>query len=161
MTNVKMNFTSSGRGPLTHEQLREMLAALSHEQWSSRWKSMFAKLGQVDVDEWLDHWIQDANMPYDLLSDTQKENRRAEADRVLKLLEEMGVWSGPGSTLYFSTPVYVGTEVVITGPQLVTLGVDPHICICENTAIHTPCPVHEPTKWEMFWGRKLPGQGDQ
>jgi hypothetical protein len=52
---------------------------------------------------------------------------------------------------------YYGPITITTGPgpfmeELVkgVIGEDPTICVCQNTAHHGPCPIHERERWNLW-----------
>lgn len=85
--------------------LREVLAALAHEQWSGWMRHLFSKcssrivLRPLSAEEfstpadvviphaWAERWERQMDTPYASLSETEKESDRKEADRVLAVLE--------------------------------------------------------------------------
>lgn len=86
------------------EVLREKLAAYSHDAWAGWMKYMFSK-GTYRVvianpgdeestqDEWImplgavERWQRQMNTPYAELSEAEKESDRAEADRMIEIME--------------------------------------------------------------------------
>jgi hypothetical protein len=72
---------------------REQLAALAHEQWSGWMDYMFSKCtilpgDMLAIPAWaVARWTRQMQTPYAELSEEEKDSDRAEADRVLALLE--------------------------------------------------------------------------
>ena len=76
--------------PSPRELLRERLADLEHEQWMD-WSRQLAageSLSANRLARWKANWV-----PYAALSESDKEQDRAYADRILELLEEFGLLS--------------------------------------------------------------------
>lgn len=75
--------------------MREMLATLSHEQWSGWMRYLFSQSihhvdGSVTIPlNLVSRWMRQMATPYDDLSETEKESDRHEADRIIAMLEEM------------------------------------------------------------------------
>jgi hypothetical protein len=73
--------------------LREQLAALDHEQWAGWMNYLFEKSeegedGSVIIPKLLVlRWKRQMNTPYTDLSEDEKESDRAEADKVLRLIQ--------------------------------------------------------------------------
>ncbi len=78
----------------THDELREALAALCHEQWTGWMHYLFSKsptnaIGQRTIPrEWVSRWQRQMDTPYAQLSEPEKNSDREEADRVLSLLPD-------------------------------------------------------------------------
>lgn len=70
--------------------LREQLAALSHDQWSGWMRYMIGRLEGPDPKVWLDRWRRQMETPYDKLPENEKESDRREADRVLAVIPALG-----------------------------------------------------------------------
>lgn len=76
------------------ELLRERLAELAHEQWAGWMRHLFDKChtnrdGTITMPEWAARrWQRLARAGYAELSEGEKDSDRAEADRVLVILEE-------------------------------------------------------------------------
>lgn len=71
-------------------ELRERLAALEHEQWT-RWTHTLAESEPLSAERlygWNAQWV-----PYDELSEADKDLDREWADRVIEVLNEMGILS--------------------------------------------------------------------
>ncbi len=72
-------------------QLREELAALSHEQWSGWMKYMFSKALMNSDGTWtmpaslFKRWTRQMKTEYADLPDSEKESDRVEADRMLDI----------------------------------------------------------------------------
>ena len=75
-------------------ELREKLARLAHEQWSGWMKYMFGKCrkltnGKMIIPKWaVERWSWQMVVPYDDLSEEEKNSDRTEADKFLALLSE-------------------------------------------------------------------------
>ena len=80
--------------------VRERLAEYAHEAWSGWMKYMFEHGGQIwlGIDayptrSWImgsekyDRWRRQMNTPYADLPESEKESDRAEADKILRILE--------------------------------------------------------------------------
>ncbi len=73
--------------------LREQLAALEHAQWAGWMKYLFEKStesgdGNVEIPAILvDRWKRQMNTSYVDLSENEKESDRAEADKVLRVIQ--------------------------------------------------------------------------
>ena len=74
--------------------MRERLAALCHRQWSGWMNYLFSK-GTFNLDgtwtmpKWaVDRWRRQKNTPYMNLSEEEKDNDRAEADRLIALIPQ-------------------------------------------------------------------------
>lgn len=78
----------------TDAELREVLAALAHEQWSGWMRYLFGKCSYTDMGDAVIpkssvlHWQRQVGTPYADLSEAEKESDRKEADRVLAALRE-------------------------------------------------------------------------
>ncbi len=80
-------------------ELREVLAALAHEQWSG-WMSYLFSLTEVrmhgaEVAEEIPpalvkRWKRQMRTPYDQLGEDEKQSDRVEAERVIALLKGRG-----------------------------------------------------------------------
>ena len=78
--------------------LREKLSELSHEQWSGWMEYIFSKTvnpiepdGSVIIPKWaVDRWKRQIATSYLDLADEEKESDRSEADRVIKIIYEVG-----------------------------------------------------------------------
>jgi len=74
---------------MSENTIREKLAALAHEQWSSWMKYLFSKSaknidGTVIIPKWaVEGWERQMNTIYSDLLESEKENDRREADKVL------------------------------------------------------------------------------
>ena len=72
---------------------REQLAAVAHEQWAGWMKYLFEKSkdgddGCVEIPaEFVARWKRQMNTPYDDLPESEKESDRAEAEKVLRVIE--------------------------------------------------------------------------
>lgn len=74
------------------EALREDFADQAHESWSGWMKYLFTK-GHMKEDgsfvikpESVQRWITQMNMPYDMLSEKEKDSDRIEAEKYLEIL---------------------------------------------------------------------------
>ena len=73
-------------------ETREKLAALSHKQWSGWMRYLFSKCpansdGTVTIPTWaVDRWWRQMKTPYASLAEEEKESDRAEADRMLAVI---------------------------------------------------------------------------
>jgi hypothetical protein len=73
--------------------LREQLAALAHDQWAGWMEYLFSKGTFNDDGTWtmpawaVERWQRQRQTPYTELSDQEQESDRAEADRVLPIIE--------------------------------------------------------------------------
>ena len=73
--------------------LREQLAALAHEQWAGWMKYLFEKSidgddGSVEIPaSFVARWKRQMNTLYVDLPETEKESDRAEADKVLRIIQ--------------------------------------------------------------------------
>lgn len=73
------------------DDLREKLAALAHVQWSGWMRHLFTKskhIGGAEVipSEYVERWKRQMITPYADLPPEEQESDRAEADRVLNIL---------------------------------------------------------------------------
>lgn len=75
------------------DQLREALAAYAHEAWAG-WMDYLFRFGQMTEDgqflmdaDKVARWKRQAATPYADLSEAEKQSDRAEADRMLALME--------------------------------------------------------------------------
>lgn len=75
------------------DEKRERLAAYAHEAWSGWMKHMFSEAGApwhtggILIDE--EHygcWLRQMITPYADLSESEKESDRAEADKILEIM---------------------------------------------------------------------------
>jgi hypothetical protein len=77
--------------PGQHDDYREQLAELCHEQWSGWIAYMFGKGtrnpdGTLTLPQWaFDRWSRQATTAYADLSESEKDSDRAEADKFLAL----------------------------------------------------------------------------
>ena len=75
------------------DNLRELLADLAHQQWSGWIDYEFSRCdvnedGSLTIPrEWVERWRRQMNTPYSELSEAEKDSDRAEADRVLAILD--------------------------------------------------------------------------
>lgn len=75
--------------------MREQLAELEHERWSRWMQHLFSQStvnadGSVTIPAWaVERWKRQIEASYAELSEAEKDSDRAEADRTLKLLEEL------------------------------------------------------------------------
>lgn len=73
---------------------REALAEYAHEAWAGWMKYMFGKstessMGYVEIPaELVQRWQRQMNTPYSELPENEKESDRAEADKMLAILEK-------------------------------------------------------------------------
>lgn len=73
--------------------LREVLAALAHEQWSGWMRYLFSRCqpfrdGYEIPHEWASRWERQMDTPYAELREDEKESDRKEADRVIAALRQ-------------------------------------------------------------------------
>lgn len=86
---------------MPEDKLREALAAYAHEAWSGWMKYVSSKAkehGQYrgqgrEMSGWLpvglrDRWARQMNTPYDELPESEKELGRAEADKIIAILDD-------------------------------------------------------------------------
>ena len=86
---------------MAEDKLREALAAYAHEAWSGWMKYMSSKVkehGQYrgqgrEMSGWLpvelrDRWARQMSTPYDELPESEKESDRAEADKIIAILDD-------------------------------------------------------------------------
>ena len=72
---------------------REVLAAYAHEAWSGWMRYMFSKskmsvTGEITIPlKWSGRWMRQMNTPYDELPEEEKASDRAEADKMLAIME--------------------------------------------------------------------------
>ena len=72
--------------------LREQLAAYSHEAWSQWMRYQFDKCGR-NIDFYfipigfVERWTRQMSTPYDQLPESEKKSDRDEADKILALLK--------------------------------------------------------------------------
>lgn len=72
-----------------HDVLREVIAALCHEQWSGWMKYLFSKASPDgrELPQWaVDRWSRQATTSYENLTEEEKDSDRKEADRFLDIL---------------------------------------------------------------------------
>ena len=75
--------------------MREMLAALAHEQWSGWMRYMFGKGlrhsdGSITIPASLvNRWDRQMDTPYSNLTEHEKQSDRNQADKVIAALEEV------------------------------------------------------------------------
>ncbi len=79
--------------PSDGPELRERLAALSHEIWADWMKYQFSKCAPLDfrltIPEWaVTRWSRQINTPYAELSEAEKALDREQADKILGVLNE-------------------------------------------------------------------------
>ena len=79
---------------MTDEQKREALAAYAHTAWSGWMEYLFSKCigpesdgGLIIPRDSVDRWLRQANTAYADLPEEEKESDRAEADKILAILE--------------------------------------------------------------------------
>ena len=74
--------------------MRESLAELAHEQWSGWMEYLFSKGtfnedGTWTMPEWaVNRWVIQMGMPYNRLSEEEKESDRKEADKFLGVISQ-------------------------------------------------------------------------
>lgn len=75
--------------------IREQLAKLAHDQWSGWMEYMFSKCTPV-LDgalliptDLVTRWNRQRRTPYDKLSESEQDSDRAEADKFLKVFDDM------------------------------------------------------------------------
>ena len=80
----------------TRELVREALAEYAHEAWSGWMKYLFKKtyfdttVKEVVIPKWaVERWMRQMNTLYADLPESEKENDRAEADRMLAIMEKL------------------------------------------------------------------------
>jgi hypothetical protein len=79
-------------------EMRERLAALSHEQWSGWMRYLFSECRPasdgtefVEIPAWaVKRWTRQMNTPYAELNDEEKESDRKEATRMIEVFAEFG-----------------------------------------------------------------------
>lgn len=77
-------------------KVREMLAAYAHEAWSGWMNYLFDKSihnsdGTVTIPKWaVDRWKRQAYTPYKELPEEEKKSDLAEADKMLKIVDDSG-----------------------------------------------------------------------
>ena len=64
--------------------LREKLAALEHDQWANWMRYMFANFNKENIER----WKRQIELPYELLTEGEKESDRTWADKVIALINE-------------------------------------------------------------------------
>lgn len=78
-----------------HEQKRELLADYAHEAWSQWMVYMFGKgefQGEPPTQTWtmpswaVERWLRQMNTSYNELPESEKTSDRAEADKILKII---------------------------------------------------------------------------
>ena len=67
---------------MSSDELRERLAELEHRQWAHWYRYMAANL----TPENRERWQAQANTPYELLSEVEKNSEREWADKVLEIV---------------------------------------------------------------------------
>jgi hypothetical protein len=76
--------------------VREQLADYAHEAWSGWMRYLFEKSqanpdGTVTIPAWaVERWAQQMNTPYGSLPENEKESDRAEADKMLAIMQGAG-----------------------------------------------------------------------
>ena len=79
-------------------ELREALAELYHEQWSEWMQYLFLETAteiqsgrkyEVISPEHVERWKRQMHMPYHMLPEEEKDSDRFQADKVIKLLDEL------------------------------------------------------------------------
>lgn len=84
-----------------YTELREMIAAECHDQWTGWMDYLFSKtntcLSAEDTDQgelipqgFVQRWRQQCLTPYSKLSEQEKNSDRVEADKIIKLLNDKG-----------------------------------------------------------------------
>ncbi len=79
---------------MKEKDLREELAKLAHSQWSGWMRYMFGKCsklgnGKMLIPKWaVERWAWQMTVPYDQLSQTEKDSDRKEADKFLALFKK-------------------------------------------------------------------------
>ena len=73
--------------------MKELLAEHAHKMWSGWMKYMFSKSHRIDgvvvIPAWaVDRWTRQMNTPYKDLPKSEKESDRAEADKIMELIQE-------------------------------------------------------------------------
>jgi hypothetical protein len=77
------------------ESMREQLARLCHSQWAGWMGYLFSKSiknedGTVTIPKWaVDRWKRQARTPYPIMSLSEKESDRKEADKFITFLERI------------------------------------------------------------------------
>jgi hypothetical protein len=78
---------------VSDEILRELLAALSHEQWAGWMDYLLSKStlnddGTATIPAWaVERWWRQILTPYSKLSEQEKDSDRKEADKIVTLLK--------------------------------------------------------------------------
>ena len=89
----------------SEDALRERLAALAHEQWSGWMNYMFQQTApmlqagrrcEVVPPDLVERWKRQRDTPYAELPENEKESDRIEADKVLKIIQEMKIGESVG-----------------------------------------------------------------
>ena len=74
------------------EEVREELAAYAHRAWSGWMRYLFGKSrrnkkGQVIIPKWaVDRWYRQLIIPYENLSEEEKDSDRQEADKFIAII---------------------------------------------------------------------------
>ncbi len=106
---------------MPESELREALAAYAHEAWSGWMNYLFEKSarnpdGTVTIPAWaVERWTRQASTAYTDLPEQEKESDRAEADRMLILMNAALV--PPTNPSTYSTPE---AAAVATGGERVS-----------------------------------------
>jgi len=73
------------RRMIVADQVRESLAALEHEQWAHWMRYMLANLTPENIEKWKEQ----AEIPYNALSEKEKDSDREWADRALATMHKL------------------------------------------------------------------------
>ena len=134
---------------MTREELREALAAYAHESWSGWMEYLFTKCRTslhsfltgprsettiIHQDQVL-RWKRQMQTPYADLSEKEKESDREQADKILALLSEAGLFGEP-------CPDCKGTGLVVSDT-----------CHCGEPATGAHCDNHNAVPMEEPCGR--------
>ena len=80
--------------PATDNKLREEVANLAHQQWSGWMEYLFSKGTLNDDGTWtmpkwaVERWTRQMNTPYEVLSESDQDSDRAEADKFLAVFRD-------------------------------------------------------------------------
>ena len=95
--NINMEKVMNNLTEEEEKEIRELVAEVSHEIWSHWMKYLFSRcedddLGIVIMHEDARHWDRQRKMPYEELTEREKDSDREQADKIIKIINKYLGW---------------------------------------------------------------------